>query len=438
MAVKQLFMFINIAYIIHVAISANPDGSCTNPKFRWFKDLDAFYNYAESVNATNGNGNNTKPAIRINISMDTAARCLDGSQYFFYFRSGFGDGLKKYQIYLQGGGWCTSYKECSERAQNNGYLGSSQGYTQYAWYSADYLDDSQINNPLMYNWNTIWMIYCDGSSFTGNNFTIYRYGEQNLYFRGHQNLKEGMLALQTEYGLDKASDIVLSGCSAGGLAVYLNNDYIVNNFVNQEAAKTFLSISASGFFPFDNPINANDKNWANGILWIYDTQNVTNNLNAQCVAHYKQMNAASNCMFAQFVVPFLHKNKIFALQSIYDAAGMSEQGINANDASESNEYGQFFAELFIESFIESDNALHAALLYSCYSHCGEYNQINASNVLSANGIQMFFNDELTQNLIFQNYSYRCNECCFADYIVPPPDNISVCTHSNELCNPMCN
>eukprot|EP01084_Bolivina_argentea_P255850 430488_1 len=157
--------------ILDVQTAPNPDGSCTNPRFRWFPTLTAFYNYSNHM----GN-NNTIPAIRVNVSMDTHARCVDGSQYMFYFRNGFGDGIAKYQIYLQGGGWCTSYSSCYNIASNpKHYTGSSLGYTPYAWYSADYLDNNKTNNPLMYNWNTIWMIYCDGSSFTGNNMTIYNY-----------------------------------------------------------------------------------------------------------------------------------------------------------------------------------------------------------------------------------------------------------------------
>ena len=67
---------------------------------------------------------------------------------------------------------------------------------------------------------------------TGNNLTVYPYQvnqtyTKNLYFRGHHNLKEGMTELWNNYGLDKATDVVLSGCSAGGMAVYLNNDYIL-------------------------------------------------------------------------------------------------------------------------------------------------------------------------------------------------------------------
>ena len=147
----QVFSLIVLLLIhLHLSRSANPDGSCTNPKFRWFLELNAFYNYSNLM----GN-NDTIPAIRVNISMDTNARCLDGSQYFFYFRKGFGDGLDKYQIYLQGGGWCTSPQSCYNRAQPDNYVGSSLNYAKYAWYSADYLIDNQTQNPLMYNWNTI-------------------------------------------------------------------------------------------------------------------------------------------------------------------------------------------------------------------------------------------------------------------------------------------
>ena len=145
----------------------------------------------------------------------------------FYFRPGFGNGTSKYNIYLQGGGWCTSPQGCSERAQPNNDVGSSLGYTQYAWFSADFLDDDAAANPLLFDWNTVWMMYCDGSSFTGNNMTAYEYEGKQLYFRGHHNLRQGLTLLRDEYGLDTADDVVLSGCSAGGMAVYLNNDFVL-------------------------------------------------------------------------------------------------------------------------------------------------------------------------------------------------------------------
>ena len=96
---SALLISILLSSLTPLNTAANPDGSCDGPKFRWFLDLDTFYNYT----ATFTYNNNTIPAIRVNISMtNTNARCLDGSQYFFYFRKGFGDGLNKYQIYLEG------------------------------------------------------------------------------------------------------------------------------------------------------------------------------------------------------------------------------------------------------------------------------------------------------------------------------------------------
>ena len=264
---------------------SNPDGSCTNPKFRWFDSLSAFYNYT--------NNNFTIPAVRINISLNTNARCLDGSQYMFYYRNGFDDGINKYQIYLQGGGWCYSYESCYQRSLNNGNTGSSINYTKYAWYSNEYLSDNYTINPLMYNWNTIWIIYCDGSSFTGNNITIYSYNNTNLYFRGYINLYETMKYLYYKKGLNNATDIVLSGCSAGGNAVFINNNFIYNNFIlktinnnNNNNNINFMSIAHSGFFPYNNPIS-NDSDWYKEFEWIYQTQNVSNILDKNCVKYYE-------------------------------------------------------------------------------------------------------------------------------------------------------
>ena len=204
---------------------------------------------------------------------------------------------------------------------------------------------------------------------------------------------------------------------------------------SDEAAKSFMSIPQSGLFPYNNPVH--HSSWYEGILWIYAVQNVSGILNADCVAHYERENASevSKCMFSQFVAPFLNKNKVFALQSVFDAAGMSEQGISANDDAETNAYGQWYADMFVESFVESNATLHGAMLYSCYSHCGEYNDINVSGVLAGTAIQMFYEGRLTQPLLFQNETYPCEGCCFADSVVP--SNVTVCKYPNEKCNSSC-
>jgi len=55
--------------------------------------------------------------------------------------------------------------------------------------------------------------------------------------------------LKLNRGLNKATEIVLSGCSAGGAATYLHSDYIADYLVNDISTLRKISVlSDSGYF----------------------------------------------------------------------------------------------------------------------------------------------------------------------------------------------
>ena len=64
----------------------------------------------------------------------------------------------------------------------------------------------------------------DGGSFSGSNATSTVVGGDTLWFRGKHVLKALQTDLLTNRGLEKATDVVISGCSAGGLATFLHVD----------------------------------------------------------------------------------------------------------------------------------------------------------------------------------------------------------------------
>lgn len=71
------------------------------------------------------------------------------------------------------------------------------------------------------------------------------YKNKDLYFRGH-NVTIGQLdSLNNLHGLFNASDIIVTGQSAGGLATYLWTNYIV-----ERASKNtrVISLPDSGIF----------------------------------------------------------------------------------------------------------------------------------------------------------------------------------------------
>ena len=54
-----------------------------------------------------------------------------------------------------------------------------------------------------------------------------------------------------EYALNKATDVLLSGCSAGGLATFLNADTMGDEYFNTEkipSLKRYKAMPISGFF----------------------------------------------------------------------------------------------------------------------------------------------------------------------------------------------
>ena len=68
-------------------------------------------------------------------------------------------------MHLEGGGWCYTEADCVERSKTD--LGSSKNYVS-AYAFSGLLSASSIINPNFYNWNMVFVAYCDGVSFLGN------------------------------------------------------------------------------------------------------------------------------------------------------------------------------------------------------------------------------------------------------------------------------
>eukprot|EP00490_Sorites_sp_Unknown_P024543 CAMPEP_0114660988 /NCGR_PEP_ID=MMETSP0191-20121206/21406_1 /TAXON_ID=126664 /ORGANISM="Sorites sp." /LENGTH=155 /DNA_ID=CAMNT_0001891777 /DNA_START=27 /DNA_END=491 /DNA_ORIENTATION=- len=86
------------------------------------------------------------------------AACLDGSVPNIYWRPGTGDGVNKFHVFFQGGGWCAGIENqvsqcddtCPQRATTD--LGTSKNDGASLNYDDGYMSTSQSVNPLTYNW----------------------------------------------------------------------------------------------------------------------------------------------------------------------------------------------------------------------------------------------------------------------------------------------
>ena len=82
-------------------------------------------------------------------------------------REGSGEGTNKWILHLMGGGWCFSPEDCLQRSQS--LLGSSTApeWEETLPYYA-FLSSNAAVNPDFYNWNSVFLVYCDGGIFAGD------------------------------------------------------------------------------------------------------------------------------------------------------------------------------------------------------------------------------------------------------------------------------
>ena len=70
------------------------------------------------------------------------------------------------------------------------------------------------------------MVYCDGGYFAGSNSASKTADNdasgESLYFRGADILDAVLATLAMDHGLSEATDFILGGCSAGGIATFMH------------------------------------------------------------------------------------------------------------------------------------------------------------------------------------------------------------------------
>jgi hypothetical protein len=97
------------------------------------------------------------------------------------------------------------------------------------------------------DWNAVYTVYCDGSSATSSRddspITV---NGKKIWLRGFDVLHAWLEELEVLGGLkSSATDVVLTGTSAGGMATYIHAD-LVRSLVPQSAS--FVAAPDAGYF----------------------------------------------------------------------------------------------------------------------------------------------------------------------------------------------
>jgi hypothetical protein len=183
------------------------------------------------------------------------------------------------------------------------------------------MDADPAVNPDFAFFNRVVLYYCDGASFSGDKDEPYVYPKTNqtLYFRGARVLDALLDALIQDHGLNQATDVLLSGGSAGGLSTYLHADY-VGGYLKAKGAplNTYKAAPVSGFFLM-HPTATGAGGYIDEMKYVYNMQNSTGGLNDKCIASYSaKPSDAWRCIFAN--ESYAHSTThMFPLQSALDS-----------------------------------------------------------------------------------------------------------------------
>ena len=226
---------------------------------------------------------------------DDGAVCLDGTAAGFYYSPATNaTAAKSWEIYFQGGGWCYDKEDCWGRSSTG--LGSSKSWAPTSSIGGIMSDDCTAN-PDFCDFNRVHMPYCDGNSFSGNRDDAVVVNGKPLYFRGRR-VMDAVLESLLPLGLAQAETVLLTGCSAGGLATYLHTDYVHGWLQkNVPTLKKFGAASISGFFLEHNTVEGKPV-YPTEMQNIFALANSTHGLNAACVASFPA-DEQWKCNFAQ-------------------------------------------------------------------------------------------------------------------------------------------
>lgn len=249
---------------------------------------------------------------------DPAAKCLDGSTPAFYFHPG--TEADKFLIFFESGGLCRGdgladmIEYCYKRSFTN--LGSSLNYPESRSFDDwAFLTPDERYNPF-HTWNRVFIPYCDGTLHTGSRLDAVKYKDRSLFFRGSNNTIAHLQELDQRFRLFAATNITVTGTSAGGVAAFIWSNYFYERASNPEG---LLILPDSGTMILDFPNLYNNKTLIDYTIETYKlVLSETTMPLKECVLKYpSQIECFQSGNLYEFIKP-----RTFVLQSQYDSWGL--------------------------------------------------------------------------------------------------------------------
>ncbi|EDQ88996.1 uncharacterized protein MONBRDRAFT_25774 [Monosiga brevicollis MX1] len=179
------------------------------------------------------------------------ARCMDGTPGGYYFQpSSNASASTKWVISLEGGGECATEDSCKSKLNTS--LGSTD-HRPKSIGSLGFLGTDDCNeNPVMCQWNRVEVVYCSQDLHSGQRAQPSD-ESWGIIFAGKLIVDAIIEDLEANHGLTEATEIILSGDSAGGLGTW----YHLNDLVDRYPQASVYNVPIAGFYfpayPYTGP-----------------------------------------------------------------------------------------------------------------------------------------------------------------------------------------
>jgi len=271
------------------------------------------------------------------------------------------------------------------------------------------------------------------------------YKGTTLHWRGKRIREAAYSELMANHGLKSATDAVISGCSAGGLATFLHTDQWCDGLAaDNKGATKCVGMPDSGFFldyqaddvpetPPSPPasgvaarhlsksarriLNTLPGDYHAGLKWCFETFNATAGVNPACIgAHHTGGPTTDDpdylCMFAEHTAGFTH-TPMFPLQSEYDAWQTGHVLKHGTDAAVVNLMGKNITSR-MQANLFTNHPDSGSFLDSCHHHCGSWNSIRIDGDLVSVAFQKWYDGigvKGSKKVWNQGKVYPCAACC---------------------------
>lgn len=234
----------------------------------------------------------------------------------------------------------------------------------------------------------------------------------DLHFRGRDNVLAVVEALLSDRGLVDATEVVLSGCSAGAVTAVLLADSLRELLKARCRGPVFVAaLSDSGVFPeWQMPAPLGVLSFPQ-FAWLHHNVNASTAAPPTCLGK----GSAWRCLSLEHALPHV-QTPVFVLQSFADSWQLS-RGFDATAL-------DTFSERMHTAVASAIKGLHGGALDSCFHHCEQWGSIHLGNETNAAAFRRWYEARLhewrgklpplgsgTPWLVRHSTRPWCEECC---------------------------